>query len=80
MQLKLPRPRHFLSQSAPARATEEVPADDPWAGEDVAWGAEKEPSQEHPAAFVRFVRAVVLAALVGGLFWAAVVLLVLRLL
>lgn len=80
MQLKLPRPRRFLSQDSPARATEDVLADDPWAGEDVEWEAEEERRQEHPAAFVRFFRAVLLAALVGGLFWAAVVLLVLRLL
>lgn len=76
MQLKLPKPRRFLSQSA----MEDVPADDPWAGEDVAWEAEEERPDEDAAAFVRFLRAVVLAALVGGLFWAAVVLLVLRLL
>jgi hypothetical protein len=80
MQLKLPRPRRFLAQHAPARRTEEVPADDPWAGEDVEWEAAEERPQEDPAAFARFFRAAALAALVGALFWAAVVLLVLRLL
>jgi hypothetical protein len=77
MQLKLPRRRRLLSQHPPARATRNVPADDPWAGEDVEWEAEEERSQEHPAAFVPFFRAVVVASLVGGLFWAAVVLLIL---
>jgi len=80
MQLKLPSPRRFLAHHAPARPPQHRPDDDPWAGEDVEWQAEEDRPREQPAAFVRFFRAVALAALVGGLFWAAVVLLILRLL
>lgn len=80
MQLKLPSPRRFLSTHSPAPAAPSRSEDDPWAGEDVDWQAGEECSHEDPAAFARFFRAVVLAALLGGLFWAAVVLLILRLL
>ena len=80
MHLKLPSPRRFLSTHSPARPTPRRSEDDPWAGEDVEWQAEEERSHEHPAAFARFFRAVVLAALVGALFWAGVVFLTLRLL
>jgi hypothetical protein len=80
MQLKLPSPRRFLSHHAPARPAPRRPEDDPWAGEDAEWQAEEERSHEDAAAFARFFRAVAVAALVGGLFWAVVVLLILRLL
>ena len=79
MQRKLPSPRRFLSTQLRARPAPPRPEDDPWAGEDAEWQAEHRPRGD-PAAFVRFFRAVVLAALVGGLFWAAVVVLIVRLL
>jgi hypothetical protein len=75
MQRKLPSPRRFLSTQSRARPAPPRPEDDPWAGEDAEWQAEEHRPREDPAAFLRFFRAVVVAALVGGLFWAAVVLL-----
>ncbi|HWM12986.1 MAG TPA: hypothetical protein VNO56_00730 [Gaiellaceae bacterium] len=79
MQRKLPSPRRFLSTQSRARPAPPRREDDPWAGEDAEWQAELRP-REDPTAFARFFRALVLAALVGGLFWAGVVLLILRLL
>ncbi|MGH3016681.1 MAG: hypothetical protein ACRDNR_15535 [Gaiellaceae bacterium] len=79
MQRKLPSPRRFLSTQSRTRPAAPRPEDDPWAGEDAEWQAEHRP-REDPAAHLRFFRAVVVAALVGGLFWAVVVLLILRLL
>ena len=79
MQLKLPRPSRLLSQGSPPHAPETASADDPWAGEDVEWEAEDAP-RGRPPAFVGFFRAVLVGALVGGLFWGAVVYLILRLL
>jgi hypothetical protein len=80
MQHKLPSPRRFLSHHAPARQAPECADDDPWAGEDVDWQAEAERRQDDPDVFARFFRAVAVAALIGVLFWAGVVLLVLWLL
>ena len=79
MQLKLPSPRRLLSARSRVRPAQHLPDDDPWAGEDAEWQAEQDRPRDS-AAFVRFFRAVVLAAFVGGLFWAVVVLLILRLL
>lgn len=80
MQRKLPSPRRFLSTQSRARPAPPRPEDDPWAGEDAEWQAEEQRSHEDSAAHLRFFRAVAVAALLGGLFWTAVVLLVLRLL
>jgi hypothetical protein len=80
MQRKLPSPRRFLSTQSRVRPAAPRSEDDPWAGEDAEWQAEGRRPREDPAAFARFFRALVLAALVGGLFWAGVVLLILRLL
>jgi hypothetical protein len=80
MQRKLPNPRRFLSTQSRARPAPHRSEDDPWAGEDAEWQAEARRPGEDPTAFARFFRALVLAALVGGLFWAGVVLLILRLL
>jgi hypothetical protein len=80
MQRKLPSPRRFLSTQSRARPAPPRPEDDPWAGEDAEWQAEERRLREDPEAFARFFRAVAFAALVGALFWAAVVLLILRLL
>jgi hypothetical protein len=77
VQRKLPSPRRFLSTQSRARPAPPRPEDDPWAGEDAEWQAEAERPRDQ-AAHLRFFRAVVLAALVGGLFWTAVVLLILR--
>ena len=79
MQLKLPRRPHFRSAPPAPRVKPSRPQDDPWAGEDEDWQPEASRSREDPAAFVRFFRAVVLAGLVGLLFWAALFLLILRL-
>ena len=80
MQRKLPSPRRFLSTQSRERPAQPRPEDDPWAGEDAEWQAEKQRPREDPAVHLRFFRAVLVAARVGGLFWAAVVLLILRLL
>lgn len=80
MQLKLPRPRRFLSTQSRVPSEPSRPEDDPWAGEDAEWEAEPRRPREDPAAFVRFFRALAVWALVGGLFWAGVVLLVVWLL
>lgn len=79
MQLKLPRKPRFLSTHPAPRGKPPRPEDDPWAGEDEEWQPEEHRSRAHPAAFVRFFRAVALAALVGLVVWAALVLLILRL-
>jgi hypothetical protein len=78
MQRKWPIPRQFLSHHAPTRPVPDHADDDPWAGEDVDWQAESERRRDDPAAFARFFRAVAVAAVVGGLFWAGVVLLIVR--
>lgn len=80
MQRKLPSPRRFLAHHASARQAADRAEDDPWAGEDVDWQAEAERRRDDPTAFARFFRAVVVVAVIGGLFWAGVVLLSLRLL
>jgi hypothetical protein len=80
VQRKLPSPRRFLSTQSRARPAPPRPEDDPWAGEDAEWQAEAQRPREDQAAHLRFFRAVVVAALVGGLFWTAVVLVILRLL
>ncbi|MGH3036581.1 MAG: hypothetical protein ACRDMU_05310 [Gaiellaceae bacterium] len=80
MQLKLPRPRRFLSTQSRIPPAPSRPEDDPWAGEDAEWEAEGRRARDDPAAFVRFFRALALGALVGGLFWAGVVLLIVWLL
>jgi hypothetical protein len=80
MQRKLPSPRRFLAHHASARQAPDRAEDDPWAGEDVDWQAEAERRRDVPTAFARFFRAVVVAAVIGGLFWAGVVLLILQLL
>ena len=80
MHRKRPSPRPFLSRHAPARPPPARPEDDPWAGEDVDWEAEAERRRDDPTAFARLFRAVAVAALIGVLFWAGVVLLVLWLL
>lgn len=77
---QLPSPRRFLSHHAPARQAPDRVEDDPWAGEDVDWQAEGERRRDDPDPFARFFRAVAMAAVIGGLFWAGVVLLILRLL
>jgi hypothetical protein len=76
MLLKLPRRPRFLSTHPAPRAKAPRPQDDPWAGEDEDWQAEAGEREER-AAFVRFFRALVVAGLVGVLFWAALVLLIL---
>lgn len=80
MQLKLPRPRRFLSTQSRVPSAPSRPEDDPWAGEDAEWEAERRRPRDDPAAFVRFFRALAVGALVGGLFWAGVVLLIVWLL
>jgi hypothetical protein len=80
MQRKLPSPRRFLSTQSHERPAPPRPEDDPWAGEDAEWQAHEQRQRDDPTAHVRFFRAVAVAALVGGLFWAAVVLLILWLL
>jgi hypothetical protein len=79
MQRKLPSPRRFLSYHVPTRQAPDRAEDDPWAGEDVDWQPEAERRRDDQAAFARFFRAVAVAAVIGGLFWAGVVLLILRL-
>jgi hypothetical protein len=79
MQLKLPRTPRFLSTHPAQRGKPPRPEDDPWAGEDEEWQSEEHRSRVHPAAVARFFRAVALAVLVGLVFWAALVLLILRL-
>ena len=80
MHRKLPSPRRFLSHHAPESVAPPRAEDDPWAGEDAEWQAGEDRPREHRAAFARFFRGVAAATLVGGLFWAAVVLLIVRLL
>jgi hypothetical protein len=80
MHRKRPSPRRFLSHDAPARAAPDRPEDDPWAGEDVDWQAEADREHEAPSTFVGFFAAVAVAAVVGGLFWTAVALLIIWLL
>ena len=79
MQLKLPRTPRFLSSYPAPRRKPPRPPDDPWAGEDEEWQTQGRHRREDPAAFVRFFRAVVVAGVVGLVFWAALVLLILRL-
>ena len=80
MHRKRPSPRPFLSRHAPARPPPARSEDDPWAGEDVDWELEARRARGERAAFLRFFRAVAAAAVVGGLFWAGVVLLLMWLL
>lgn len=79
MQLKLPRSRHFLTTRPAPRGRPPRLEDDPWAGEDEEWQLEERGTREHPGTFLRFFRVVGPAALIGLVFWAALVLMVLRL-
>lgn len=79
MQLKLPRTPRFLSTHAPPRRKPPPPQDDPWAGEDEEWQPHEGQPHADPAAFVRFFRAAAVAGLLGLIFWAALILLILRL-
>lgn len=79
MQLKLPRPSRLFAAHPRSRADEHAGPDDPWAGEDAQWEAERGPPEPR-AEFLRFFWGVGLAALVGLAFWVALVLVLLRLL
>lgn len=78
MQLKLPRPSRLFAAHPRSRADEHAGPDDPWAGEDAQWEAERGPPEPR-AEFLRFFRGIALAAVVGAALWAALVLLLVRL-
>lgn len=78
MQLRLPRPPRIFAARPKERAAAPALDDDPWAGEDEPWEAEAAGPRERRE-FLGFFRGLVLASLAGLVFWAALVVLVVRL-